>query len=259
MATDTTHRPRKRFGQNFLHDKGIIDHIIQAFDPDPNLGIVEIGPGKGALTIPLLKRSGRLNVVEIDTDLAQLLADNCENAGDLHLHIGDALKFDFSQIGPAPIQVIGNLPYNISTPLLFHLLKQLSNIKIMVLMLQKEVVDRICAKDNEADYGRLSVMIQSQCQVEKLFTVPAGAFSPPPKVTSAVVKLLPRTTQALSIKDPLLFEQIVRQAFGQRRKTLRNALKGMVDEECLRALSIAPTSRAENLSVNDYVNIANSL
>ena len=259
MRMATKHRPRKRFGQNFLQDHGVISQIIQAFDPDPKLAVVEIGPGKGALTMPLLQQLGVLHVIEIDTDLGQLLHDKCEGVGDLRLHIGDALKFDFSQIQPAPLQIIGNLPYNISTPLLFHLLKQLPNIEVMLLMLQKEVVDRICADDNESDYGRLSIMIQSQCQVEKMFTVPPEAFTPTPKVTSAIVKLRPRKTQPLFINDTLLFDQIVRQAFGQRRKTLRNALKGLVEEDCLRALSIAPTLRAENLSVEDYVNIANIL
>ncbi len=259
MSIGATHRPKKRFGQNFLHDKGVINQIIEAFEPDPNLAIVEIGPGKGALTIPLLKKTGTVNVIEIDTDLAQMLIDKSRGIGDLRLYISDVLKFDFSQILPAPLQIIGNLPYNISTPLMFHLLKEISIIKIMVLMLQKEVVDRICANHNEAEYGRLSVMIQSQCQVEKLFTVPASAFTPSPKVTSALIKLLPLTKSTPSMADPLLFEQIVRQAFGQRRKTLRNALKGLVDLDCLDALSIASSSRAENLSVNDYINITNNL
>ncbi len=259
MSVDTMHRPRKRFGQNFLHDKEVIDQIIAAFEPDPNLAIVEIGPGKGALTIPLLQKTGTVNVIEIDTDLAQILIDKSRCICDLRLHISTVLNFEFSQIAPAPLQIIGNLPYNISTPLMFHLLKEISIIKIMVLMLQKEVVDRICANHNEADYGRLSVMIQSQCQVEKLFTVPASAFTPSPKVSSAVLKLLPLTTPSTSIADPVLFEQVVRQAFGQRRKTLRNALKGLVDLDCLDALSIASSSRAENLSVNDYINITNNL
>ncbi len=259
MSNDTGHRPRRRFGQNFLHDKQVIDQIIDAFAPEPNLAIVEIGPGKGALTLPLLQKTGRVNVIEIDSDLAQILIDKSRGIGDLQLFINDALKFDFSQIKPAPLQIIGNLPYNISTPLMFHLLKNISIIKSMVLMLQKEVADRICARHNEADYGRLSVMIQSQCQAEKLFTVPASAFTPSPKVTSAVLKLLPLTTPAPSIDDPLLFERIVRQAFSQRRKTIRNAWKGIVDPGCLEALSIAPSFRAGNLSVDDYINVANSL
>ena len=259
MSTGTRHRPRKRFGQNFLHDKEVINQIITAFDPDPDLAIVEIGPGKGALTLPLLRQAGTVNVIEIDTDLARVLTDRSQGIGTLRLYTGDALKFDFSQIMPTPLQIIGNLPYNISTPMMFHLLSEISIIKIMVFMLQKEVVDRICAKHNETDYGRLSVMIQSQCQVEKLFTVPAAAFTPSPKVTSAVLKLRPLTAPASSISDPKLFEKIVRLAFGQRRKTIRNALKGIVDLDCLQALSIASSSRAENLSVNDYVNIANKV
>ncbi|MFT5132823.1 MAG: 16S rRNA (adenine1518-N6/adenine1519-N6)-dimethyltransferase [Gammaproteobacteria bacterium] len=259
MTQDMAHRPRKRFGQNFLHNKGVIDHIIEEFDPDPNFAIVEIGPGKGALTIPLLKKMGSINAIEIDTDLALLLSKKCKEVGDLKLHIGDALKFDFSKIQPAPLQIIGNLPYNVSTALMFYLLKKISITKIMILMLQKEVVDRICANHNEADYGRLSVMIQSQCQVEKLFNVAPGSFTPAPKVTSAVLKLLPDTGRAGLIKDVVLFEALVRQAFSQRRKTLRNSLKGLVDVEGFEALSILPTSRAENVSVKDYVNMANML
>ena len=259
MVSKAPHRPRKRFGQNFLHDKFVIEQIIDAFDPDPDLAIVEIGPGKGALTIPLLQKFGTVNVVEIDTDLARLLDDSCRTSGNLKLHVADALKFDYSQIPQAPLQIIGNLPYNISTPLMFHLLNQLSNIKFMLLMLQKEVVDRICASNNEKDYGRLSVMIQSRCQVEKLFSVPPVAFNPVPKVTSAVVKLTPNKTLNSGIEDPGTFEQIVRQAFSQRRKTLRNALKELVDINCLESLSISPASRAENLSVKDYIDIANHI
>jgi 16S rRNA (adenine1518-N6/adenine1519-N6)-dimethyltransferase len=257
MASKAPHRPRKRFGQNFLHDKFVIEQIVEAFDPDPDLAIVEIGPGKGALTIPLLHKFGTINVVEIDTDLAQLLDDKCRTTGNLRLHVADALKFDYSQIQPAPLQIIGNLPYNISTPLMFHLLNQFSNIKFMVLMLQKEVVDRICASNNEKDYGRLSVMVQAQCQVEKLFSVPPGAFNPVPKVTSAVVKLTPNKSLKFGIKDPVMFEQIVRQAFSQRRKTLRNALRDLVEISCLETLSISPASRPENLSVKNYIDIAN--
>jgi 16S rRNA (adenine1518-N6/adenine1519-N6)-dimethyltransferase len=259
MSTDAVHRPRKRFGQNFLHDKETIDRIIQAFDPDPNLAVVEIGPGRGALTIPLLKKVGTVNAIEIDTDLAQRLIEKCKDLGKLNLHIGDALKFDFSEIQPGPLQIIGNLPYNISTPLMFYLLKEISITEFMLLMLQKEVVNRICANHDDVDYGRLSVMIQSRCQVEKLFNVSPDAFTPPPKITSAVVKLIPEHSRASAILDLPLFEQLVRQAFNQRRKTLRNSLKGFVDEDCLKALSIPSTCRAENVSVEDYVNIANQL
>jgi 16S rRNA (adenine1518-N6/adenine1519-N6)-dimethyltransferase len=257
MVTDAAHRPRKRFGQNFLHDKGVIDRIVDAFEADPELAIVEIGPGKGALTLPLLHRFASVNVVEIDTDLAQMLSLKCQDQGELKLHIADALKFDFSQIQAAPLQIIGNLPYNISTPLMFHLLKQLSSIRFMLLMLQNEVVDRICATDNSASYGRLSVMIQSKCRVEKLFSVAPEAFKPVPKVTSAVVKLTPKKILAADIENSPLFEQIVRQAFSQRRKTLRNALRNLVDINCLQDLSISPTARPENLSVKNYIDIAN--
>ncbi len=259
MANQSSHRARKRFGQNFLHDKNVIEQIVEAFDPDPALAIVEIGPGKGALTLPLLRKAGIVNVIEIDTDLALILEEKCKAEGDLRLHIGDALKYDLSQFEPAPLQIIGNLPYNISTPLIFNFLKQLPNIKCMLLMLQNEVVDRICASDNSAAYGRLSVMIQSQCQVEKLFSVPPNAFTPAPKVTSAVVKLTPGSTKNPLINDPQLLEKIVRHAFSQRRKTLRNALKGVIDAGGLESLEIPPSLRAENLSVKDYINISNQL
>jgi 16S rRNA (adenine1518-N6/adenine1519-N6)-dimethyltransferase len=257
MLSSDPHRARKRFGQNFLHDKNIIAQIVAVFDADPALPIVEIGPGKGALTVPLLRKSENIHVIEIDTDLAELLEQKCASLGQLKLHIGDALKFDYSKIEPGPLQIIGNLPYNISTPLLFHLLNYSSNIKFMVLMLQKEVVDRICASENESEYGRLSVMIQSRCDVEKLFSVPSGAFTPAPKVTSAVVKISPKKLISPEIKSFVLFEKIVRQAFSQRRKTLRNALRDQVQLSCLETLSISPTARPGNLSVNDYINIAN--
>jgi 16S rRNA (adenine1518-N6/adenine1519-N6)-dimethyltransferase len=259
MISPDSHRARKRFGQNFLHDKNIIAQIVSVFEADSALSIVEIGPGKGALTMPLLRASGHLHVIEIDTDLAALLEEKCASLGHLELHIGDALKFDYSKIEPGPLQIIGNLPYNISTPLLFHLLDYLSNIKFMVLMLQKEVVDRICASEDEREYGRLSVMIQSRCDVENLFSVPPGAFTPAPKVTSAVVKISPKKSISPDIKNFVLFEKIVRQAFSQRRKTLRNALRDLVQVSCLETLSISATARPGNLSVNDYINIANHL
>ena len=253
------HRPRKRFGQNFLHDRAVIEQIIQAFDPDPELAIVEIGPGQGALTLPLLQLAGRLTAIEIDRDLASALADKCRAAGELKLHVADALKFDFSTLHPAPIQVIGNLPYNISTPLIFHLLKTSAQTRVMLLMLQKEVADRICALHDQADYGRLSVMVQSCCLVEKLFEVPASAFTPAPKVTSAVVQLRPNPVRAGTINDTKLLADVVRQAFAQRRKTLRNALRGLLDENCLHSVSISPACRPENVSVEDYIKLANVL
>jgi 16S rRNA (adenine1518-N6/adenine1519-N6)-dimethyltransferase len=259
MNGQVPHRARKRFGQNFLHEKTVIEQIVQTFDPDPSLAIVEIGPGTGALTLPLLQMSENLNVIEIDTDLAQILSTKCKDLGNLKIHIGDALRFDFSTIKPAPLQIIGNLPYNISTPLLFHLLKGMSITKVMVLMLQKEVADRICAEHNQRIYGRLTVMIQSRCKVEKLFDVAPSAFKPAPKVTSSVLRFLPDSERASSILNFDLFEKIVKQAFSQRRKTLRKVLKDLVNEKCLESASIEPTSRAENVSVADYIRLANNL
>ncbi len=259
MCSAPSHRPRKRFGQNFLHDRFYIDRILTDFEVDSTQDIIEIGPGKGALTIPLLKKYHSLHVIEIDTELAQQLADKCADLGELHLHLGDALKLDLSTLSKGRLQIIGNLPYNISTPLIFHLLKTIPDTSLMLFMLQKEVVDRICASHNDSDYGRLSVMVQAQCSVEKLFEVPADAFTPQPKVTSAVVKLQTDKTRRSKITDSKLFELVVRQAFGQRRKTLRNALKTLLQEHNLSEISIDSNCRAENVSVEQFISIANML
>lgn len=253
------HQPRKRFGQHFLHDRSVIQHIIDAVNPDEQVPIVEIGPGLGALTLPLLQRVAALDVVEIDRDLAQALADNCHNIGELRIHQGDALKFEFCTLHNEKIKIIGNLPYNISTPLLFHLLKQISCIDSMVFMMQKEIVERICAEKDSKNYGRLTVMIQSQCHVEQLFTIGAGAFTPPPKVESSVIRLRPLASEQFQIMDDDLFHQVVKLAFNYRRKTLRNALKNLVDENIFGEIGIASTSRAENLTIRDFVTIANHL
>ncbi len=254
-----SHQPRKRFGQHFLHDRSVIQHIVDAVNPDEQVPIVEIGPGLGALTLPLLQRVAALDVVEIDRDLAQALADKCHNIGDLRIHQGDALKFEFCTLHNEKIKIIGNLPYNISTPLLFHLLKQINCINSMVFMMQKEVVERICAEKDSKHYGRLTVMIQSQCHVEKLLTIGAGAFTPPPKVESSVIRLRPLAYGQFQIMDNDLFSQIVKLAFNYRRKTLRNALRGLVDESIFGELGIASTSRAENLTIREFAAMANYL
>ena len=252
------HKPRKRFGQHFLHDQYVIQRIIDeitAGDPTP---IVEIGPGAGALTIPLLELTGSLAAVEIDRDLAASLAEACRDIGDLDMHVTDALKFDFTSLARTEkIRIVGNLPYNISTPLLFHLLKDLSYIDFMLFMMQKEVVDRICAETGSRDYGRLSVMLQSQCRTERLFNIAPGSFTPPPKVESSIVRLTPIAIEQNEIHDVALFSRVVKQAFNQRRKTIRNSLKGMVDEETLAGAGLDPRVRAENLSVNEYKKLAN--
>lgn len=253
------HRARKRFGQNFLHDRHVIDRIVRAISPKQGDPLVEIGPGQGAITLPLLRAAGRIEAVEMDRDLLEPLAEKCAEAGELVLHQGDALAFDFSRTWPAAdgIRVVGNLPYNISTPLIFHLLAQLERIRDMHFMLQREVVDRIASVPGNRVYGRLSVMVQYHCQVERLFTVPPGAFRPAPKVESAIVRLTPIRPGRLPARDPARFAAVVAAAFGQRRKTLRNTLRDLLDPADFEAAGVDPGSRAEQLTVEDFVHLAN--
>lgn len=267
----STPRPRKRFGQNFLHDRGVVDRLVAAIAPRPGQRVVEIGPGLGALTAALLPPLGALDVVELDRDLLPHLQQACVGLGKLRPHQADALKFDFcglltkggteAGVGKAEerLRVVGNLPYNISTPLLFHLFTQLSCIEDMHFMLQKEVVDRMAATPGSGTYGRLSVMVQFHCRVEKLFGVGPGAFRPPPKVDSAVVRLIPHTAPPVTVNDPAALAQIVAQAFAQRRKTLRNALKGVLDANAIEAAGIDPTWRAERLDLTKFAALANAL
>jgi 16S rRNA (adenine1518-N6/adenine1519-N6)-dimethyltransferase len=251
------HQARKRFGQNFLHDQSVIAEIIHAIAPRPSDHMVEIGPGLGALTHPLLAVLPTLTVVELDRDLIERLKKNEQ----LVVHEQDALQFDFSSLA-APLRVVGNLPYNISTPLLFHLLTFTDHIEDMLFMLQNEVVDRICAKHGSKTYGRLSVMMQYFCEVEKCFLVPPEAFRPAPKVDSAIIRLTPHKTKPhvldadVSNKD---FETLLRTAFSQRRKTLRNNLKNDVDTKTLDALDFDLSLRPEMFSVADFVALANAL
>lgn len=249
------HAPRKRFGQHFLHDPQVIAHIARAFGPRPGQTIVEIGPGLGALTDALLRTLPALHVVELDRDLAPRLR---ETYGDrLTVHQADAVSFDFCRLVPGGVvRVIGNLPYNISTPLLFHLLTQ-TCVADMVFMLQKEVVDRMAAPPGGKDYGRLSVMIQARCVVEPLFNVGPGAFTPPPKVDSAVVRLTPHAAPPVVIDDERTFARVVQAAFAQRRKTLRNTLKGIVTPEAMATAGIDPGRRAETLSLAEFAAISN--
>ncbi len=252
------HRARKRFGQNFLHDRGIIDRIVRAIGPHCDDRLVEIGPGLGALTRPLLAAAGRLEVVELDRDLIPKLQAGCAGEGDLIIHSADALKFDFcALVGNDKLRVAGNLPYNISTPLIFHLLEQAHCIRDMHFMLQKEVVDRLAAEPDNKDYGRLSVMVQYRCRVERLFIVPPGAFTPAPKVDSAIVRLVPYDTPPVQVNDFAALERVVAQAFSQRRKTLRNTLKGLLDAEAIEAAGIDPQRRAETLSLEEFAALAN--
>ncbi|MET0110028.1 MAG: 16S rRNA (adenine(1518)-N(6)/adenine(1519)-N(6))-dimethyltransferase RsmA [Candidatus Thiodiazotropha sp.] len=252
------HRPRKRFGQNFLHDPGIILRIVQAIDPRPNDNLVEIGPGQGAITTELLPLIGHMHAIELDRDLVGPLAERCTSLGELRIHNTDALKFDFAQLAEAerPLRVVGNLPYNISTPLLFHLLDQAGQIRDMHFMLQKEVVDRMAAKPGSKTYGRLTVMLQARAEVTSLFSIGPGAFNPPPKVESAFVRLLPLKPPPYQIDDWDRFSRLVSQAFSQRRKTLRNSLGKLLTADAITAAGIDPGNRAEQLSVAEFVNLA---
>lgn len=253
------HRARKRFGQNFLHDTHVIERIINAVHPQPGQRIVEIGPGLGALTVPMLEAAGRLDVVELDRDLVAKLEQQYEGQA-LSIHNADALKFDFSQLAGEgegeKLRIVGNLPYNISTPLLFHLMDQLHCIQDIHCMLQKEVVERMAAKPGDNAYGRLSVMLQYHCQVLKLFLVPPGAFNPAPKVESAVARLIPHAQAPVDIGDKKVFAQVVAQAFGQRRKTLRKSLKSFITGEALEQLGINPSARPETLDLASFASIS---
>ena len=255
--------PKKHLGQNFLHERTVIDRIVQAVNPNPGDELVEIGPGQGAITFPLLDRHGRMTVIEFDRDLITPLTEAARAHGDLTVIHRDVLKVDFSEIaGATPagrIRLVGNLPYNLSSPILFHALDHAAAISDMTFMLQKEVVERMAAGPGSKVYGRLSVMLQAYCTVTPLFTVPPGAFRPPPKVDSAVVRLVPRAPDTIGIDDPAMFARVVRDAFGQRRKTLRNALSQVCDAAAIEAAGIRPAARAEQLPVADFVRLANSL
>jgi 16S rRNA (adenine1518-N6/adenine1519-N6)-dimethyltransferase len=252
------HRARKRFGQNFLHDESIIERIIHAVNPQAGERLVEIGPGLGALTGHLLEACGRLDVVELDRDLIPKLQVKFADKGELTIHEADALKFDFRTLvdSSEQLRVIGNLPYNISTPLLFHLLETADIIRDMHVMLQKEVVDRMTASPGGGDFGRLSVMLQYRCKVERLFSVAPGAFNPAPKVDSAIARLTPYTTFPFVAKSEQALAQIVAQAFSQRRKMLRASLKNMLSAEQIDACNIDPTRRPETLCIEEFVRLA---
>ena len=251
------HIPRKRFGQNFLVDAQVVGGIVSAIEPQPGDHLVEIGPGLGALTLPLLERVTHLHVVEIDRDIVARLRKH-HPADRLTIHEGDALAFDFATVGD-DLRIVGNLPYNISTPLLFHLATYADRVRDMHFMLQKEVVDRMVAAPGESAFGRLSVMLQYRFWLEWLLDVPPEAFDPPPKVESAVVRLIPRTRSELLAKDENMLAHVVTAAFAQRRKMLRNNLKGLIGEAALSQLGIDPAARAEDVPVESYVCMANWL
>jgi len=253
-----SHRPRKRFGQHFLHDPVVISKIVDAVNPRPGDLLIEIGPGLGAITVPLLERVGCLHVVELDRDLAEALRRHCSGLGELIIHHADALSFDFSGLAlpGTRVRLVGNLPYNISTPLLFHLLEQRDAIEDMHFMLQREVVERMCAEPGTKQYGRLTVMLAASCRVQSLFSVGPGAFRPPPRVQSAVVRLLPWRSPPFEMGDPGAFAMLVRQAFSMRRKTLKNALRGRLSEADIEAAGIDPGCRAETLEPAAFAALA---
>lgn len=249
---------RKRFGQNFLQDDAIIDSIVAAVSPEGHQHLVEIGPGRGALTAPLLASGAQLDVIELDRDLVPLLQKQFDTADNLTMHNADALQFDYRPLAAngKKLRVIGNLPYNITTPLLFHLLSQSEVIEDMCFMLQKEVVERICAAPGSKQYGRLTIMLQYQCAAESLFDVPPEAFDPMPKVDSAIIYLQPRRQPLGGQVDSEQLNKIVTQAFSQRRKTIANTLKKLVTIEQLEAAEIAPEQRPETISIEQFVRLA---
>lgn len=259
----STHRPRKRFGQHFLIDQFIIDQIISVIAPQRNEHVVEIGPGTGVLTRPLLAQLDELDVIELDRDLAENLRRNYDQK-QLHVHEIDVLNFSFRSLidqssnKNQKIRLIGNLPYNISTPLIFHVLDESDVISDMTFMLQKEVAQRMAADAGTRQYGRLSVMLQYLCDTEYLFDVPPEAFDPPPKVMSSIIRLMPKK-DPLPLKDKVFFEKLVKQAFSQRRKTLHNVLKDLATDEDLENVGLSCSARSETVSVESFVNLSNYL
>ena len=254
-----SHRPRKRFGQNFLHDQGVLQRIEQAIRPKTTDHIVEIGPGLGALTRYLIEGAGHIDAVEIDRDLIEPLQTRF--AEKIAIHNTDALNFDFCSLAlkGEKLRIIGNLPYNISTPLMFRLFEQKRCIQDMHFMLQQEVVNRIVAAPGSKSYGRLSIMAQYYCQAESLFHVSPEAFNPPPKVHSAVIRLIPHLQPKVDVTNLKQFEEVIRQAFSQRRKTIRNTLKKLITAEQLNALGIEPTIRPEQIPIEQFAQISNAI
>jgi dimethyladenosine transferase len=251
--------PKKQLGQHFLADRHYIDRIVMAVNPKEGDRLVEIGPGQGAITLPLLRQHPRLTVIEFDRDLIAPLTAAAAPLGELTIVHRDVLQVDFTELaGEGKLRLVGNLPYNISSPILFHALDHAAAISDMTFMLQKEVVDRMAAAPGSKVYGRLSVMLQAWCEVTSLFVVPPGAFRPPPKVDSAVARLIPRDPAKVGIEDPQRFAAVVKAAFGQRRKTLRNALDGVCGPAQFEAAGVRSDARAEQLEVADFIALANA-
>jgi len=254
------HVARKRFGQNFLHDEQVIADIVSAIGPRAGENLVEIGPGLGALTEPVCEQVDKLTVVELDRDLAKRLRSHPFIRDKLTIVETDALSYDFSQLAQEkPLRIFGNLPYNISTPLMFHLFEFTGMVSDMHFMLQKEVVNRLAAYPGHKNYGRLSVMAQYYCQVIPVLEVPPHAFQPPPKVDSAVVRLIPHSAPPVSVNSKKVLDQVCAVAFNQRRKTIRNSLKELLSEADIEAVGINPAARAETLSLQDFANLANKI
>jgi 16S rRNA (adenine1518-N6/adenine1519-N6)-dimethyltransferase len=253
-------RPKKSFGQHFLHDRRYIERIVSAVAPRAEDFVVEIGPGEGALTLPLLAAAGKLTAIELDTDLIPGLQARAASMGELNIIHADVLKIDFTALahshGVQQLRIAGNLPYYISSPILFHCVEHFGAIQDLHFMLQKEVVERMAAEPGSKVYGRLSVMLQLACRVEPLFNVPPESFRPPPQVDSAVVRLLPLSPQEKHDADPQHVYAVVKAAFAQRRKTLGNALKQLLDSDAIRRADVDPRARAETLAPGDFVRLA---
>ena len=260
MGNPPVHRARKRFGQHFLHDQNIIQKLLRAINPQPGDTLIEIGPGQGALTYPLLDRCKKLTAIELDKDLIPILQQGAVKHGELALINQDILKTDTDALGlPPPYRIVGNLPYNISTPLMFHLLEQSASIKDMHFMVQKEVAQRIIARTGDKHYGRLSIMMEYYCSSDYLFDVAPGCFSPPPKVDSAIIRLIPHAKPPVQVDNLDVLADVVKAAFSQRRKTIGNSLKKLLEREQIEAQGIDPRQRAENLSLDDFSRLANLL
>ena len=252
---------RKRFGQHLLTNPNTITSIVKVIHPKKEDRLVEIGPGRGAITIPILKKVGTLDAIEIDRDIAKEVTKKCSAIGELTIHQGDVLNFDFSQLASKdkPIRLFGNLPYNISTPLLFHLLNYSNLITDMHFMLQKEVVDRITAQTGDSNYSRLSIMLQCNYKVESLFDISPNDFTPPPKVNSSFMRLLPDDQYFKTIINHDVFRKLVETAFQQRRKTIKNSLSVLVSEEQLLKANISLTQRPQEISIPQYIELSNQL
>jgi 16S rRNA (adenine1518-N6/adenine1519-N6)-dimethyltransferase len=259
--TSPVSRPKKRLGQHFLHDPGTIERIVRAIAPARGDRLVEIGPGRGAITLPLLQAAGTLDVIEIDRDVLPALEARCRGHGELRVHQQDALEFDLRALrgDGAPLRLVGNLPYNISTPLLFRFLEQLDAVSDMHFMLQKEVVARMAARPGGKEYGRLTVMLAPWVRVEPLFDIGTGAFSPPPRVVSTFFALHAHRTPPFAIADSSAYARVVAAAFGQRRKTLRNSLSTLIDVARIAAAGVDPSARAETLAPSQFAALAAQL